>query len=308
MSAATGLDTAAPQVQRMGAVIVTFNPDAGFLDRLASIASQAGRTVVVDNGSAPAFVNKLQEDAQALARVTIVALGDNLGIAKALNVGLDHLAAQGFVWAYTFDHDSLPMENFFHAMEVAIDSEHNVAIFAPEFVDESSMASLTPTIGRSERAGRDILTTMTSGNLVNLPVWSAAGKFDERFFIDYVDHEYCLRVKAQGHRIVQVSAAVLAHNLGKRSLHGPRFHQVSTTNHSATRRYYITRNRLWVYRRYLFTFPAWVLNDMRSFAKETVKVVLFEEQKLTKVWAMLRGTSAAIRGRWGADGKKGRDE
>jgi rhamnosyltransferase len=101
---------------------------------------------------------------------------------------------------------------------------------------------------------------------------------------------------------------VLAHNLGKRSLHGPRFHMVSTTNHSAVRRFYITRNRLWVYRKYLFTFPGWVLNDIRSFAKETVKVLLFEEQKMPKVRAILLGAGAALVGSWRTYGEKRRGE
>lgn len=284
--------------QAAGATIVTFNPDDAFFSRLASIAGHASATVVVDNGSDPAFTAQLRTIASGDARINVIAFDANQGIAAALNAGLDYLAAAGFAWAYTFDHDSLPMENFFHTMGEAIGLHANVGLLAPEYMDETSRISITPTVGNNAITGVDILSTMTSGNLVHLPTWQTVGKFDERYFIDYVDHEFCLRLKARGYRIVQVAGAVLAHNLGNRSTHGLTARKFSTTNHSALRRYYITRNRLRVYATYLPVFPRWVLNDMRSAIKETAKIVLFEQHKMRKMRAMAMGTRDAITGRW----------
>jgi len=284
--------------QAAGAVIVTFNPDASFFSRLANIADQANATVVVDNGSEPAFAAQLGKAARTDARINVIGFDANRGIAAALNAGLDYLAEAGFAWAYTFDHDSLPMENFFNAMGHAVGLYADAALLAPEYMDETSRVSITPTVGNDANAGVDIFSTMTSGNLVHLATWRTVGKFDERYFIDYVDHEFCLRLKARGHRIVQVAGAVLAHNLGNRSTHGMTARKFSTTNHSALRRYYITRNRLRVYATYLPVFPRWVLNDMRSAIKETVKIVLFEQQKMRKVRAMAMGVRDAVTGRW----------
>lgn len=281
-----------------GAVIVTYNPDAAFFYRLGSIADQVLMTVVVDNGSTSEFLQHLHDYTKAHPRIEIISFGINRGIATALNAGLQRLSQLGFLWGYTFDHDSLPMTDFFRAMQHAVGEHGNVAIYAPEYVDETTRESITPTVGNNAEEGVDILSTMTSGNLVNLEIWRAAGRFDERFFIDYVDHEFCLRLKARGYRIVQVGAAVLAHNLGERSQHGPSFFRISSTNHSALRRYYITRNRLWVYAKYLGVFPRWVLNDIRSFVKETVKVVFFEEHKLRKIRAIVMGVCDAFRGNW----------
>jgi GT2 family glycosyltransferase len=36
---------------------------------------------------------------------------------------------------------------------------------------------------------------MSSGNLLNLAAFKQVGAYNESFFIDYVDHEYCLRLK-----------------------------------------------------------------------------------------------------------------
>jgi rhamnosyltransferase len=286
------------RAQDAGAVIVTFNPDTAFFDRLTNIAGQTSATVVVDNGSTLEFAGQLRAAAAADARIAVIGFETNQGIAAALNAGLDHLTASGFTWGYTFDHDSLPQENFFCAMGEAIGLHAGVALLAPEYMDEASRTSITPTVGNDAKGGVDILSTMTSGNLVHLPTWQTVGKFDERYFIDYVDHEFCLRLKARGYRIVQVAGAVLAHNLGDRSTHGLTARKFSTTNHSALRRYYITRNRLRVYATYLPVFPRWVLNDMRSAIKETAKIVFFEQQKIRKVRAMALGVRDAVTGRW----------
>jgi rhamnosyltransferase len=89
----------------VGAVIVTYNPDQVFPDRLAAIANQVSRVVVIDNGSNPVsriMLNRLSEK----TKIEIIFNERNIGIASALNQGIKFLKSAELEWAITLDQDS----------------------------------------------------------------------------------------------------------------------------------------------------------------------------------------------------------
>jgi rhamnosyltransferase len=61
------------------------------------------------------------------------------------------------------------------------------------------------------------------------------------------------------------------------------------TNHSPLRRYYITRNRIIVWRLYWRHELAWVIRDLVTFLKETCKIILYEQSKVAKTSAIVAG-------------------
>ncbi len=60
----------------------------------------------------------------------------------------------------------------------------------------------------------DELTVMASGNVLNLQAYKYIDKFEEKYFIDYVDHEYCLRLQTNGYSIKVHKNSILVHALG----------------------------------------------------------------------------------------------
>ena len=53
---------------------------------------------------------------------------------------------------------------------------------------------------------------MTSGSFLNLKVYKEAGPFVDKLFIDYVDFEYCLRLKKKGFKIYKLNNTYMQHN------------------------------------------------------------------------------------------------
>jgi rhamnosyltransferase len=141
---------------------------------------------------------------------------------------------------------------------------------------------------------------MTSGNLVNIEAASAVGGFDASLFIDYVDHEFCLRLRAHGYQIVEATRARLLHSLGDLQRRQFIFRRVTVTNHPVARRYYISRNRLMIWREYWRREPRWVIRDIRGFVFETVYIVLYEEHAGAKLRMISLGLLDGIRGVRGA--------
>src|SRR5277367_3725788 len=97
------------------AVIITFRPPPVVPGNLAKARPQVHGMVVVDNGSSP----------EALAAVTatcreldahLIENRVNLGIAAALNVGVQWARSQGYRWVALFDQDSTLSDGFIATM------------------------------------------------------------------------------------------------------------------------------------------------------------------------------------------------
>jgi rhamnosyltransferase len=75
---------------------------------------------------------------------------------------------------------------------------------------------------------------------------------------------------------------------------------MSPTNHSPLRRYYVTRNRLSVWRRYARSDGRFVAMEMRQSIREWVGIAFAETDRPAKLRAILAGFRDALLGRYGA--------
>ncbi len=108
-------------------------------------------------------------------------------------------------------------------------------------------------------------------------------------FIDSVDTEYCLRIYSMRYKIKRIPSVILNHNLGdikEYKILGVKF---KPTNHNPIRRYYITRNRFYVWDKYNTLYPSFIKWEKMATVKELIKVILFEKDKLKKIQFSLNG-------------------
>lgn len=281
---------------RVGAVIVTYHPSPQLRDNVAALIRQVDGLMIVDNGSGPDGAN-LIEEIKATFDCCVVLNEKNLGVAKALNLGIRALTDGGYRFIALFDQDSCVTEGFIESMLASYASvsgagvERHTCMIVPTYVDRRSGAAMPLMM---DHVG-NVLTAMTSGSFFPVETFRRCGLFDEAFFVDYVDIEYCLRVSRYGFSILQ-SPATLFHSLGSLTHHRFGGKNFSATNHSAARRYYITRNRVTLFARYLVSRPGWVRRDLWAMMTETVKILLVEDDRFRKFGYVCLGLwDAALR-------------
>nr|WP_241635356.1 hypothetical protein [Fusobacterium gastrosuis] len=114
---------------------------------------------------------------------------------------------------------------------------------------------------------------MTSGNFLNLEISKDIGDFEEKFFIDEVDHEYCYKIYKKGYKVLIINNIMLEHNLGNSKKHGLYW----ATHHNYIRRYYIVRNRCYMIKKYK---PKGYITYL---LKTTLKIILSENDKKRKL-------------------------
>jgi len=133
------------------------------------------------------------------------------------------------------------------------------------------------------------LVVMTSGNLLNIKAYEKIGGFWEDLFIDRVDHEYCLRLKQNNYRVIQINSLILEHPLGRFSKHILLNRTYFTSNHPGYRRYYVVRNTLHVVKKYRKIFPEYVRMEKGIFFRDLRRIILFEADKINKLKMIVKG-------------------
>lgn len=282
--------------QAICAVITTYHPSAAMLENLRNVLSEVRGLVVVDNGSNPDELSFLRAASRNLG-FHLIENGDNLGIAEALNRGVRWAKSQAYSWVLLLDQDSTACDGFIAAMLRTWFSHPQpakIATIHPRYLHpELGCRALALSAGDGSR-----IWCLTSGALMPTWIFDKIGWFASEFFIDWVDIEYCFRIRAAGYLIVE-SEAILIHEPGRSTpafFLGLRFWP---SHHSAARRYYMSRNRVVVFRRYLFSLPACTLKAMYSALRDTAKCFLGEKDRPRKFRNVLLGTWDGLKGRMG---------
>ena len=144
-----------------------------------------------------------------------------------------------------------------------------------------------------------VLEVMTSGNLLNLRAYEQVGPFLDKLFIDYVDVEYCLRLNVNSYKVILVNHAELVHRLGSTEVYRWCGITFPTTNHPPLRRYYIARNRLYVFARYKKYYPEYCRSIIKTQVIDMVKIIISENEKWPKISMSIKGFIDFARGRYG---------
>ena len=286
------------------AVIVTYFPDCEFEQRLQRIARQVKRVIIVDNGSTGSESLVLDAALKRIKNVELIKNRANLGIATALNQGVRKSLDYGFLWVITFDQDSLiapdTIRKMFKVWETCPRPEKLMVvgcktIFLNCFSNLSSI--------QTDKPWEEVTYVITSGCLISRKAFDFVGYFNNSLFIDYVDIEYCLRLKSKGYRIIIARDAILFHNIGNLVEHTVLGKNVHPTHHDPIRRYYQFRNALLLHKIYRKKDPAWCNRNRLILIKIICLILLYERKRLRKMFQIVKGIWHGISGRAGQRGE-----
>jgi rhamnosyltransferase len=303
---ASSSDTApiVPSRENICAIVVTYFPDAQFVARLDRIQQQVAQVIVVDNTDNPG--PGIFPEVTGPSGVEVISNGQNLGIGAALNRGLARAMELDYGWAITFDQDSWVRPELVQTLIRIYEQQSRpelVGILGCNFEDENTRSSPHPHVSGGPLYA-EVAVVITSGSLMPLTVFSKAGPFRSDFFIDFVDHEYSLRLRKLGYRVLIALEPLMVHALGAASTvdfaSGPSPFSMVLTNRPPLRRYYMTRNGLLVAREFLGTAPRWILRSVASLLVYSALKIPFEKNsRWKKLRAIFSGVLDAVRNKTG---------
>jgi len=272
--------------------IILYNPNIERLtENVNAILPQVNRLVFVDNASANiSNLQKIFSD----DRFAWILNDVNLGVSGALNQMMIYAKQNEFDWILTLDEDSVCGNDLVQKLLSAITLSSDIAMVSPCIIDRN--LDQFAQISECELPDvENIDMCITSGCLTNVNMILDTDGFDERLFIDQVDHDMCLRLKRRGYRILRANNAQLLQEFGQKTVFR-RFlwKMVKYHNHSPIRVYYQTRNMIFMVRKYGTEFtPHPLLNYFYRIAAFCVKLI-YEPQRLRRTIAFIRGYAAGL--------------
>ncbi|MDM0546290.1 glycosyltransferase family 2 protein [Clostridium perfringens] len=281
--------------------IITYNPEIERLRcNIESINNQIKTIVLIDNGSSN--IEQIKELVKFFD-LTLIQNLENEGIAKALNQALEYSHVNGFQWLLTLDQDSISDDKFMYNYYFFLEKNKrisNLALLTPKIIDRNLVCD-----NKSfEKEYNECFTAITSGSLINVEIAKRVGGFKNELFIDGVDFEFCLNLKSNGYRIFRINKAKLYHELGHIKVNKFLGAKFITTNHSALRRYYYFRNKIYITKKYYSKYKKWTIKYLFSGIKTLLFIIFFENNKINKLKFSLKGIYDGIFNNYGKYGGK----
>ncbi|EZP55120.1 glycosyltransferase family 2 protein [Sphingomonas sp. RIT328] len=234
-------DLSIPADVRAAIVVVLFHPTTDDLANLRMLARAGIHLIIVINALANEAVPLLPDG----DKVTVIMNDHNVGLARALNQGIDTAIGGGADYALLLDQDSRPPEDLLDKMVASVRSieersGRRLACAAPLLLDRKASKTFAPPKPNSG-------TLATSGSLISRAAWNSIGPMWEELFIDGIDHEWCFRARARGFDTMTIPEVVMEHDMGEIGVNlSGRFRPI---HRSPVRHYFIIRNTLWLTRR-----------------------------------------------------------
>lgn len=290
-------------------VVVTYHVGETFCGNIDSLIQQVDRVVIVDNNSCAEtkkILKRISEKYQS--KLEVIFNPNNLGLGHAQNQGI--IAARHYDWILLLDHDSCLAPDMLQQMKLSYSrlsaaEAQKTAIIAPNIYDINSKQFSKYIVSTGKLSfKRDtckleqqkVQCAIASGSLIKASVIKKLGMLREDFFIDGIDIEFCLRVHKNNLQVVVMRDAILYHQLGEKVSYTLWGITVTPTNHTAERRYYIYRNRVTVCQEYGRFFPGYILFEIMASFNDLFRICLFEKNKVKKLWNIVCGIKAGIRG------------
>jgi rhamnosyltransferase len=288
-----------PEVQKICGVVVTFHPAPGIAAKLRKIAAIVDTLIVVDNSASPR-VSALLAPVAAQMGAALMHNPRNLGIATALNQGVDFARTRGADWVLFFDQDSEPNEDFraeFGRVFAAYEEVQPLGVLGCNYFLSGTSVPRYPTQAPGGKNYAPITSVITSGSAYAMPMLVRLGPFKEEYFIDCVDTEYCWRARAHGYAVCITNRPLITHTIGAPSSHRVLGRSLTTWNHRALRRYFIGRNNVLLFLEYFRRFPRDSFDLLVYVLKTGIKISVSEQERPKKLSYLLRGIWHGMRRR-----------
>lgn len=220
---------------------------------------------------------------------------ENEGLSVAYNTMCQKASADGYNYICLFDQDSLINTKDLIKMidYIKMDNRINAAVYVPEIIykhENNYMKSV-----EDKCTGIEIEWAISSGSFINLLSYQKTEGFDENYFIDRLDYDYCITMRRLGYKVIKIKNTFLYQTLGEQG----KGILKNVSQHSPIRHYYIFRNRLYYYinknRISNIQYIRLIGISLRHFSK----ILLFEKCKMEKIKMLYKGLVDYNKGRMG---------
>lgn len=194
-------------MKNIGVIIVTYNPNiSSFVKNLDYILKLNQEIIIVDNGSQKDIRSKIASVARE-SNVHFKGLNKNMGIGYAQNVGLNFFRSKEYI--FFLDQDSYIEQKEFYELvndfKEILSKDKDAVMIGPAL----NMAGQR--VNSSVSGVEKVDKLISSGSLITSEALKSVGFMKDKYFIDFIDYEWCWRAQQLGKHIYQDNNIIMQH-------------------------------------------------------------------------------------------------
>ena len=264
---------------KIAAIVVTYYPDKDLLFRnIEAFADYVDLILIWRNSPEDFDYNGLLN--KWMSKIIFMGTGQNLYMAKPLNIAINYCLENDYNYLLTMDQDSCweDFSRFVHLVDLY--KECLVAIYAP---------NVNNYLDGYPFEYKDIEWVIQSGMLLDINVVKDSGGFREDYGIYGVDEEFCYWLRLHGKKIRSFTNCHLKQKYGnaQKSCFG-----FWVYNYSPIVRYFLIRNMIWMKREFKdSTITRRIIHVILQNIRD---ILLVEDNKKLKLQKFFQGISHGL--------------
>ena len=313
-------------ISKIACVVVAYNNGSNIGNLVEALLTQSKpveEIIVIDNASSDDTAKIVKE---RFPQVTLLENASNTGVGGGYAQGMEYAYQKGYEWVWLLDGDSLPqttaLEELGKAFASLRSTHPKIGILAScpinpltgvrydGFLRRDLFKTLVKEIPFSD-AIHSVDAVISSGSLVNRKVIEEVGLTRVDFFMDYVDTEYCFRIRRKGYEIIYVPSSLIYQDMGGMGIAPPALSRIGRIVtrfvgkreprrlHPPWRYYYIMRNELYTFWHEFRDYKA-VFYFVLFVAFKIAYMYLYkDDKKAQKIKYTLLGIKDGLKGKLG---------
>ena len=280
----------------VGVVVVYFPEIENLVRNINKYLNDIDHLIIWENSSLSEQDNDYIKNNLISTNYSIIVADHNCGLGKPYNYALEYAYEHKYTFLLTMDQDSewYSFGDYYRYIVNNNNQNNSIGIFGPRIVSDEAC-----TIFQDDSNNihfKIVDHVISSGALYKVSTMKRIGGFNEKYFIDAIDEEICLRAAKYNIKTAIVPYGQLHQQFGNRAEVAIGKKKTLTSNYSAFRYYYIVRNHIWLSRCDYVDKSKKKLILHNYVWSPIVKVILFEDNKFPKIKSIIRGALDGLRG------------
>lgn len=252
--------------------VVIYNPNQKEIENILKYKEVFEDLIIFDNSDFSTKKIEFPKD------IVVLNKNGNQGLAKAYNIMCGWAINHNYDLICIFDQDSIMSSMELKTMFEAIDKVNldSVAVISPNTAFDHQNYSISID---NESEIEEVEWTISSGSFLNLEIYAQNGPFDENFFIDRIDIDYCYTMRSKNKKILKVNSVQMNQTLGETK----KILFWNIKQYSSIRHYYSFRNRLYYYLKKHKKIKKSKWLTFKGSILQITQIILMENDKLNKL-------------------------
>ena len=196
-------------MMNIAAIIVLFKHDNAILEfSLSKIEKSVNKIFIINNFKDFSLTKTITDN----EKINVTVMPSNLGISAGYNIGLKKAIKGGFSHAFLLDQDSIASEELIPSIIPCMPS--NAASISSLYEEYNDYKTIQFKKVSRKNIVQPVEFNIGSGSVISLEILSNIGMFDEAFFMEHYDIEWCFRARQNGFHVYKFHSQLFFHKIG----------------------------------------------------------------------------------------------